>query len=279
MAPNTRMERTGTASVPNHLSDKRAITVAQAALAASGAELVILFGSRSRGDYDELESDIDILIFQEETDKNSKETISRIIDDATRKAYGRLMPVQTVWTTPESFRHNRRYNNSVETNAVREGIIMPRNPENYSSANYEDEETEYEHDWSDYENRLSHAETHLAEFKYLSDMARSDLVIGQQAQNALEHGLKALIAAHGAEYPRTHNIGTLIGKVREHDPRMQNFQLRIHPDIYTEYAGGTSYSRRRNRPKLTEQEDYLAKTMADAKFIIDRAQSIYEQTK
>ena len=39
---------------------------------------------------------------------------------------------------------------------------MPRDPENYSSHDYEDEETEYEVDWTTYDQSLRHAEIHLA---------------------------------------------------------------------------------------------------------------------
>ena len=60
--------------------------------------------------------------------------------------------------------------------------------------------------WSNYEERLHHAETHLNEFIFMADHGRSDLVIGQQAQNALEHGMKALIAATGGQYSNTHDI-------------------------------------------------------------------------
>ena len=64
------------------------------------------------------------------------------------KAYGREVTVQLVWRTLEEFRHNRRYVNSVETNAVRDGIIMPQDPNEHGSSRYEDAETEYEYDWT-----------------------------------------------------------------------------------------------------------------------------------
>ena len=46
-----------------------------------------------------------------------------------RAAYGRDVPVQLVWRTLDEFRHNRRYVNSVETNAVRDGVFMSQDPE------------------------------------------------------------------------------------------------------------------------------------------------------
>ena len=53
-----------------------------------------------------------------------------------------------------------RYTNSVATNAMRDGIVMPRYPGQYHAAHYEDEETEHEHQWTNYNNRMLHARLH-----------------------------------------------------------------------------------------------------------------------
>ena len=44
-------------------------------------------------------------------------------------------------------------------------------------------------------------------------------------------------------------------------------RLSIAPDIYAEYAGHLGY-RARRQPRLTDQPDYLEKTVADARFLI-----------
>ena len=260
--------------------DARALRVARLVQERAQPEFAILFGSRARGDHDELTSDIDVmLVLAAEPGADAQRAADRDAQQAAQAAYGREVPVQLTWRTVADFRHRRRYSNSVETNAMREGIVMPRNPESYQAGDYEDEETEYEYNWGDYENRLFHAETHLDEFEYMAAGNRSDLAIGQHAQRALEHGLKALIAAHGAEYPKIHNIGALIGAVREHDPGMRNFRLSIPADVYSEYAGEDAYQEQRIRPRLTEHADYLAQTRAAAQFIIERAKAIYEQSQ
>ena len=258
--------------------DRRALPVAQAALDASGAELVIFFGSRARGDYDALQSDIDIMLLQApEPDAAGKEVIAAAALAAAQEGYGHAVPVQLLWRTPETFRYNRRYVNSIETNATRDGIIMSRNPESYHPADYEDEENEYEYDWGEYDARIERAEDHLAAFRSLAELGHSDTVIGQQAQNALEHGLKALLEAHGAPYRNVHDIGELLGNVHHRDPEMQEFHLAIQPDIYTEYAGRQGYQRVRRNPRLTNQEDFMLKTVSDAEFIIRRARAVRAQ--
>ena len=155
-----------------------------------------LFGSRARGDHDDLKSDIDILLVQEsEPDADHKRLAIREAAVIAKEAYGRVVPVELVWRTRDRFRFNRRYVNSIETNAVHDGVLMPLDPERFIPSEYEDAESEYEYDWSNYRERIRHAETHLDEFTFMAESNRSDLVIGQQARNALEHGMKALIAA------------------------------------------------------------------------------------
>ena len=257
--------------------DHRALPVARAAFATSEAKLVILFGSRARGDYREKSSDIDVMLVQErEPDASRKKAIADTVAAAAFQAYGHPVPVELVWRTLDEFRFNRRYVNSVETNAARDGIIMPRDPDSYRPRDYEDEHTEYAYDWSNYDERLRPAETHLDEFIFLAEHNRSDLAIGQHAQNALEHGMKALLAAAGGRYANTHDIGVLLGNVRHFDPSLRDFRLAIPPDVYTEYAGEAEY-RLRRQPQLTQFPDFADKTVADITRIIDRAKLLRAQ--
>ena len=110
----------------------------------------------------------------------------------------------------------------------------------------------------------------------MAEHGRNDLLIGQQAQNALEHGLKALLEAHGAAYERTHNIGHLLGNARRNDAELADFRLSIPPDVYTAYEGEQEYMER-TQPRLTEYADYLEKTKADVERIINRAKEVREQ--
>ena len=256
--------------------DARARRVAQLAQGREQPEFAVLFGSRARGDHDEMESDIDVLlVLPEEPDDARRQAADRAARDAAQAAYGREVPVQLVWRSLETFRRNRRYANSLETNAMREGIVMPRDPSQYRAGDYEDEETEYEYNWTNYDNRMLHAELHLDMLQSADEAGKHDLMIGQQAQSALEHGLKALLEAHGVGqgqgYRNTHDIGELLGNVRYRIPELADFRLAIDPAIYTEYAGGREYRERRRAPALTGQAEYLERTVTDVEFIINQA--------
>lgn len=258
--------------------DAKALAVARAVQQREQPELTILFGSRSRGDHDEDWSDIDImLVTTYEADSAARGQAKEAASTAASANYGHYVPVQLVWCTLDTFRHNRRYTNSLETNAVRDGIVMPKDPEQHGSSHCEDAETEYEYDWSTYENRLEEAMEHLEEFRSLVERGRSDQLIGLHAQRVLEHAMKALLEAHRAGYRFNHDIGELLGSIRHVDPAMAEFRLSIDPDIYSHYAGRHAYIRPDAPKMLTNQPDYLASTAAEVELIIERARVVRSQ--
>ena len=254
--------------------DPRALSVAKAVHEREQPLATILFGSRARGDHEERRSDIDIMLVRaEEPDGEYKGSVEEWTQGVVRAAYGCWVPVQLVWISEQGFSEGTRYINHIATQALFDGVIMTQNPEEYHNRDADDEETEYEYDWTPYDERLRHAEAHLTGFEGMVDLGLNDLLIGQQAQNALEHAMKALLEAHRARYQRTHNIGDLLGRVRDVDPEMREFAFGIPPDIYTEYAGDQVY-RIRRQPLLTDQPGYRERTVADVQRIIHRAREV-----
>ena len=257
------------------ICDPRAIHVAQAVHNRENPQATILFGSRARGDYEELRSDIDImLVLPEEPGKEHKESVAQWVQETALAAYGRRVPVQLVWFAKTDFNENRRYINHITTQAMLDGVVMSGNPEEFHSRYLDDEETEYEYQWTDYHNRLYHAESHLEAFQHLDAAGFNDLLVAQHAQSALEHAMKAIITGHGGTAERTHNLGRLLGTVRRIDPQMSDFRLSIPPDLYSEYAGDDEYRRERTHPLLTDQDNYRERTVNDVRALIERAREL-----
>ena len=254
--------------------DPRALSVAQAVHQRLWCQATILFGSRARGDYDESRSDIDIMLLNPGMpDQAYKDQVKQWAEGLAQATYGRDVPVQLVWRTLDDFRYRRRYVNSVETRAVKDGVFMASDPNQHDSSCYEDAETECEYNWSPYSERMRHAEIRLEEFTDTAERGRNDMIIGQHAQGALEHAMKALLEAHRAPYRRTHNIGELLGNIRRRDSELAEFSLSIPPEVYTAYAGGDEYEARA-QPSLTEFPGYLELTKADVERIISRARAV-----
>lgn len=257
--------------------DPRALSVARAVHQRERPQATILFGSRARGDYDEASSDIDIMLVPaEEPDGEHKGSVEKWAERIVRTTYGRRVPVQLVWLSQKRFHEGKRYINHVATQALFDGVIMTPNPEEYHNRDADDAGMKYEYDWRNYENRILHAELHLSAFEQMVAAGNHDLLIGQQAQGALEHAMKALLEAHQVHYQRTHDVGHLLGHIRHIDPELREFRLSIPPDIYSAYAGEQEYEdvEVRVQPRLTGQLEYRTYTVADAQRIINRAREV-----
>ena len=158
------------------LCDPRAWQVALRLREQADPELLILFGSRARGDWKEGRSDLDLmLILDQEFDWDDYLRINAAARGLTKEIYGENLPIQTLCYTAGDFHRMRRSRNHVTKRALLEGIIMPRNPEDYQLDYEDDDDLDYECTIA--EERLRHAEMHLNDFaKQVNDGAPDDLI-------------------------------------------------------------------------------------------------------
>ena len=253
--------------------DPLALRIAQELHQSQQPEITILFGSRARGDYVEGQSDIDVLLIRESVpDGEQENSIQENAEKLTRSLYGRTVPVQAIWFTNEEFDQKRRTVNHVVARALQDGVIMARNPEEFSNR-YGQEEPDYSQEWTVTGERYRHAEDHLVMFEMAinSGRPRMDDMIGQHAHQALEHAMKALISARGRQYKTTHNLNELVGDVRRADPKFR-FRLTIDGWIYNQYAGRDEY--RPTKYLLTRIPTYEEATRADVQRLLERVREI-----
>ena len=253
--------------------DPRALRIAQELHRSQQPEITILFGSRARGDYAEGKSDIDVLLIRESVpDLEQKELIDQDAQKLSLLLYGWPVPVQTVWCTRDEFDQKRRTVNHVVARALEDGVVMPRDQEDYDSR-YGQEEPDLSNEWTVTSERLRHAEEHLAMFDLAihSASSRMDDMIGQQAHQALEHAMKAVISARGWQYKTTHNLNELVGDVRRADPEFR-FRLTIDGQIYNQYVGREEYWPTKTR--LTGIPNYEEATRADIQRLLERVREI-----
>ena len=94
--------------------------------------------------------------------------------------------------------------------------------------------------------RVLHARRHLSTLEILYNTnpdhyARPkewEVSVGEYAQGALEHGLKAVIAALGHRYLHIHPLGKLLEEAWKYVP---DLSLRSNPDALSTFAGGEVY--------------------------------------
>ena len=186
---------------------------------------------------------------------------------STKSLYGCDVPVQIVWMTCDEFDQMCRTVNHVAANALRDGVVMSQNPENYGS----EYDNDHENEWAVTDQRYRHSEDHLQAFHTLVNAGSSDDIIGQQAQAALEHALKALISANGEQYPHIHDIDQLAERALMADRGFQ-FVLKLSGSIYNQYAGWQEYQITRN--PITRIDNYQDMVGSDVQTILHRVQEL-----
>ncbi len=213
--------------------DAKALAVGQAVLRETGAEDVILFGSRARGDYRE-DSDIDLLLIH--SSPKDYQLRAKVKDSAKATAaalYGSPIGVDLIWFSPEEFDRMRRSHNHVTAIAAEEGINMGG-----ESASIEDGDRSSE--WTVTNQRCRHARAHLRSMRRSIEDQEIDIIVGQQAQQALEHAMKALISASGRRYRRLHDLLAIERDMRQAG---HGFTQRLESPLkqLNEYGGSERY--------------------------------------
>ncbi len=223
--------------------DPRAAQVAQAVHDALNPVQTILFGSRARGDY-RWHSDIDIFIITgSETEPDYRNHAKNVAEQARQRLLPEAGKTDVICATLEKFLSGRPLKNNLANHVAREGVpIMPPEQTGYAS-DYGEEAI----DWNNVRTRAKDATDHANAIQNNVDVDRiAEKVLGHIAQQALEHGYKALLAANGHEYPvswRGHDLDGLAALVRERLGLAADFPMPGEEYAYlSEFAGGAVYA-------------------------------------
>ena len=232
--------------------DTRALHVAKSLRDAIDVECVILFGSRARGDWSD-RSDIDLMIIEPDTSDlvRRMEEIQRTARELANLTYPNDVDIDFVYLSSAEYERKSLHTlNHVARFARRDGIPVPRNPESF----IKDAGLTYDADSSDEPDeralRITDANTHYRAMHGMMDLGLTDKVTVYNAQQTLEHAMKALISAQGHEYAHTHRLYALAADINGNDA---NLNLRYRSDLpqLSNFAGGDRYG-----PLLTPVSDY-----------------------
>ena len=247
--------------------DPKALAVGQAVLRETGAEDVILFGSRARGDYRE-DSDIDLLLIHPLWQDDNVREKARIAWGVAESFYGISIPVDVVGFTPGEFHHLRHSINSVAAIAAEEGFTMDGQPAGNVYSNGDDD---YSNEWTNTGNRCYHAHAHLRTLRRLVEDDEVMIMVGQQAHQAMEHAMKALISAGGRRYPHHHELLDLERAMRRADPEFTH-SLESPLEALNDYSGRLKY----NEPyaPLGDHNELYRKVESDVTHIFRRVEEL-----
>ena len=229
-------------------ADRRAVAVARELHRMAESEQTILFGSRARGDH-RPDSDIDVLIIK---DPPPPEDWLEDLRDRARTLQEAQLPeasgIDVICMTAGEFDSRRHLRNNLANSIAKQGSpIMPQSPE-------QAEPPEESIDWGDVDGKMRDATgaadglVAIANAGILGVM--SDKQAGRMALDALQDAYKAVLGAHGYEYPTSggsgHNLRIITELIRQH---------RIIPDdapmpgeehrYLTEFGSAALYSHER----------------------------------
>ncbi len=252
--------------------DPRARRVAEAVQQVPGVDLVLLFGSRARGDHRPT-SDIDLLVTFK-SDRDIETACREAAQRAARDVYADSVGVDLVRLDPAHFNFMQHGLNHVAAEAAQDGItpmgfhyLRPPTPS---------EPTPTEQLRRESMERAFHSVRNLhrleREYKsgtegYADPQFGWETSLGEDAQAALEHALKAVLAAHGCKYPRIHDLEILLGEARKVLPA--TFEIRSELKTLSAFAGGEIYE----SPELNQDVDQLLhNTQADVANLLRHCQ-------
>ena len=213
--------------------DPKARAVAKAVYDALQPRLVILFGSRARGDF-RRDSDVDLLVITDD-DRVDKDEYMAACDAANAKSaevYGVRggFKVDVVYMSEDNFRHFRRAKNHVAGQAARDGVDMngePIAPDGQTPDNM-----------PDIRQRIITANRNLYDLRINVVNSASQVAVGFLARQALENALKGWVSALDDEYRNIRNIAELAAIIRKR-PEEENSRagesLRRLTDCVVEY--------------------------------------------
>lgn len=221
--------------------DARALHVAKALREAIDVECVILFGSRARGDWND-RSDIDLMIIEPDTSEliprmsEIQQTASALAD----LAYLGHVGIDFVYLSRAEYERKSVHTlNHVARFARRDGIPVPRDPDDFPGDDTTDDPNHCDEPM-ERELRTTDANTYYRAMHTMMDSGITDKVVVYNAQQALEHAMKALISAQGHAYSHTHELDQLVADINSNDPNI-NLRLVSNLQQLTNFAGGNRY--------------------------------------
>ncbi len=210
--------------------DLHAVAIARAMQAETDG-LVILFGSRAKGNY-ETASDVDILLIGHTRGK-PQGAAQEYMDKNPPKLHVEVMEM-----TADRFGRERLANQSIVSKACRHGVWMNDEGLNYRNS-YEDNYPEH---WPATRVHLANSWENMHRLEALiSERSWDDKMVGFTAQQTVENGLKSLLSLHQDTAEFRHDLQGIWNHylIHHHDPwREDHREIR---EVVEELMDHTSY--------------------------------------
>ena len=242
----------GNASMAQAQPDPKAVAVADVLQKATGADCVVLFGSRARTDWT-TGSDVDVMVLSDSMPDHT--TILETQTHCSSNRRPNLRPYgnggRYLFMTHRDFAQMSELTiNHVAARARKEGMVMPRNPEGRGSMIDENYEQNEQLEYQERERRIADANVHYRNMHGLLDLGFEDKDTAFLAQQAVENAMKGLISALGDEYNTHHSTRAFGRDIRRLDPGGE-WHFASNLGQLDNFAGAARYG-----PIITPIQDY-----------------------
>ena len=218
-------------------ADPVALAIARAAQEAAEPAVVILFGSRARGDYHE-HSDVDLLVIAD--DKNPRKAEFAAYSGAKRHSERTGIDISTnvISMTKEEFVRCRLAKQHIAGQADIQGVVMSPEIPDYSIDPPDDG---YPGHWPATRQRLQNTGEYSHQFNEMVEENHwNQKLLGFSAQQAVENALKGWLSAHNDDRNWDHNLNRLWEGVQEKE-NWANPELEPIHEAVTELLDHTRY--------------------------------------
>ena len=259
----------------NAQADPKAVAVANLLQKATGADCVVLFGSRARSDWT-TSSDLDVMVLNDSmpdqaTILETQATAAQIAD----YTFGRTVTVNVLFMTHLDFAQTSEQTiNHVAARARKEGIPSSSKLADYSSIFDDDYEQNEQLEYQERERRIADANVHYRNMHGLLDLGFEDKDTAFLAQQAVENAMKGLISALGEEYNTRPSTRAFARDIRRLDPGTE-WHFASNLGQLENFAGAGRYG-----ALITPIQDYreMANNVTDdLEIIYDRIRAITGQ--
>ena len=187
-------------------ADPVGLALARAAQEAAAQDVVILFGSRARGDHRE-SSDVDLLVVAGDGNTARAGLAARSGVEKYIEATGVYVPADVISMTKEEFARLRLAKQHIAGQAWTQGVAMA--PERLESTSNEPDDG-YPAHWPATKQRLFNADEHAHAFNEMVDENHwNQRIVGFLAQQAVENALKGWLSAIDDDRNWDHNLDRL----------------------------------------------------------------------
>ena len=185
--------------------DPLALEIARAAQKWAEPAVVVLFGSRARGDYRD-DSDIDLLVITDDAEPNKAVLAASAGVRSHRKQTGIVIPDDIIGMTRKRFNRCRLAKQHIAGQADNYGIVMSGERPEYSN----ERDDAYPDHWPETQRRIRATERWLKNYSERVESGHWDQEgMGFEAQQTVENALKGWLSCLNQNASYTHNLRDL----------------------------------------------------------------------